>query len=77
MTTHISTLLQPSLLGQSKHEFEFQEVCAELEPIYGKVIWVLPTRAYATPHKIRQAHEIAKKRGKVAFDYLSGIVKKL
>lgn len=74
---NIATLLQPSLLEPSKHEFEFQEVCSELEPIYGKAIWVLPTRTYATAYKIRQAHEIAKKRGRLDIGYLTGIVKRL
>ncbi len=70
-------LSQPSLLEPSKHEHEFQELCAELEPIYGKAIWVLPTRPYATEHKIRKAHEIACRRGKTTLAYLTGIVKRL
>jgi len=60
-----------------QHEFEFQEVCKELEPFYGKVVWSLPFKEGFTEFKIREAHKIAKKRGIVKFSYLVGIIKKL
>ena len=61
----------------SKHEHEYQEVCAELQPIYGKKIWLLPWKPFCTEYKLRKAHEIAKKRGIQTFAYLVGIIKKL
>ena len=62
---------------KTKHEHEFQEVCSDLEPHYGKVIWTLPYKAGVTEFKIRKAHEIAMSRGIVKFGYLMGIIKKL
>lgn len=60
-----------------KYKYEYTELCSELEPVYGKVIWTLPHRAGFTEYKIRKAHEIAKKRGITKIGYLVGIIKKL
>lgn len=62
---------------ETKHKHEFQEVCEELEPIYGKLIWTLPHKVGFTEFKIREAHRIAKERGVTKFAYLYGIMKKL
>lgn len=61
----------------SKHMYEFQEICTELEPIYGKIIWNLPYKVGVTEHKIKEAHEISKKRGITTYPYLLGILRKL
>lgn len=65
------------LLEASKHEFEFQEMWAELEPIYVGLGRHQPDRAAATEYKSRRAHEIAVKRGKTTLAYLIGILKRL
>jgi len=62
---------------ETKHDFEFQEVCTELEPIYGRGIWRLPFQPGVTEYKIREAHSIASKRGIQKYGYLIGIIKKL
>ncbi len=70
--------IKPIILEKkSKHKFEFQEVCTELEPIYGKRIWTLPYMAGFTEYKIRKAHGIAQSRGIIKINYLIGIIKKL
>lgn len=61
----------------NKHNFEFQEVCEKLEPIYGKVIWTLPHQAGVTEHKIKEAHKVAVRRKIVRFGYLKGIIKRM
>jgi hypothetical protein len=61
----------------TKHQHEFQEVCEQLEPIYGKVIWTLPHLPGVNEHKIKEAHKIAVKRGITRYGYLKGIIKKL
>lgn len=62
---------------ESKFQHEFQELCTELEPIYGKVIWSLPFRAGFSEYKIREAHRIASLRGNTSVGYLIGIIKRL
>ena len=77
MTVPLSEILakrQP--VRQSRHEFGYQEVCSELEPIYGNAVWTLPHRAGCAEHKPREAHKIAQKRGKTTLGYLIGILKK-
>ncbi len=64
-------------IKKTKHKFEFQELCEELEPIYGKRIWTLPHKIGFTEYKIRKAHEIALQRGIKNIQYLIGIIKKL
>lgn len=73
----LASYLTPSLLEPSKHEWEYQELGVMLEPIYGKGIWPVFYKPYATEYKIRQAHEIAKKRGITKLNYLIGIIRKL
>lgn len=58
-------------------DFEFQALGVELEPFYGKAIWPLFYKKGFTEVKIREAHEIAKKRGITKLPYLIGIIKKL
>lgn len=60
-----------------KIDFEFQELCLELQPIYGKRIWTLPYKVGYTEKKIRKAHEIAMKKGILKINYLIGIINKL
>lgn len=62
---------------KTKHKFEYQELCVELEPIYGKRIWTIPHMPNFTEYKIRKAHEIAKNKGVLTINYLIGILKKL
>ncbi len=57
--------------------YEYQELCKELEPIYGKAIWTLPFKAGFTEYKIRKAHEIANSRNILEVRYLIGIIKRL
>lgn len=72
---HIEERLQNP---ETKHLFEYQSVCEELQPIYGKRIWTLPHQAGVTEYKIAKAHEIAVKRGRQGdFRYLRGIIKRL
>lgn len=60
-----------------KVDFHFQALGLELEPFYGKVIWSLFYKANVTEDKVRRAHEIAVKKGKVNYGYLYGVIKKL
>ncbi len=73
----ISSLLKVSPPRKEKIDFEFQELCLELEPIYGKVIWSLPYKAGMTEYKIRQAAKIASEKGIKKFPYLMGILKRM
>ena len=61
----------------SKYEYEYQELCTQLEPIYGKGVWRLPFQPGVTEYKIRQAHKIASERKMWKLPYLIGIIKKL
>ncbi len=61
----------------SKHKFEYQELCEELAKIYGKQIWILPSKPFFTEHKLRKAHEVCQKRGVLTFNYLYGVLRKL
>lgn len=71
--------LLESVIGKtrSKHEFEYQEVCTELEPFYGKLIWTVPHKAGVTEYKMREAHKIAKERGITTIPYLLGVIKRI
>lgn len=73
----IQQLVTTEPTKKSAHDFEYQEVCSELEPIYGKGIWRLPYQPGVTEHKIREAHKIASQRGIQKYGYLIGIIKKL
>lgn len=61
----------------SKHTFEYQEVCTELEPLFGKAIWTVPFKPGVTEYKMREAARIARKRGIYSLGYYLGILKKL
>jgi len=61
----------------SRHEFEFQEICAALEKDFGKLVWTLPHKKGVTEFKLKEAGRIAKRRGILDFKYLYGILKKL
>lgn len=60
-----------------KHEHEFQEVCSELAPIFGKQVWILPRKTGFTENRIREAARICKEKGISSFAYLYGVIKKL
>lgn len=77
LKTGLEKYINPIEQVKSKYKYEFIELCNELEPIYGKQIWGLVRRVGYTEYKIRKAHEIAKKNGKVNIGYLIGIIKKL
>ena len=66
---------------KSKHAFEFQEVCSEMEEYFGKkhknIIWTLPYRIGFTENKLRNALEVCKRKRKNSVLYLIGIVKRL
>lgn len=62
---------------KTKHKFEYQELCSELEPLYGKRIWTVPSKTFFTEYKLRKAHEICKQRNVLTFPYLIGVLKKL
>lgn len=62
---------------KTKHKFEYQEICEELEPIYGKQIWLAPSKIYFTEYKLKKAHEICKQRNILTFSYLLGVMKNL
>ena len=69
-----------SLFGElkpTKHDFEYQEVCVELEKDFGKLVWTLPFKPFVKEFKLREAAKIARKRGILKFGYLVGILKKL
>lgn len=61
----------------TKHHYEFQEVCSELEPVYGKQIWTIPHRKGITEKNMREAYAIANRRGIYTFAYFCGILKRL
>lgn len=61
----------------TKHQWEYQEVCEQLQPIYGKGVWTIPYMKGVTEYKLREAAKIAKQRGIYKLAYLIGIIKKL
>lgn len=70
---------------KTKHEYEYQEVCSDLQKMFedhgneaeSKLVWTLPYKVGFTPHKIKKAGEIARKRGIIKFSYVVGIIKNL
>jgi hypothetical protein len=72
---HIEARLQNPVV--TKHNHEYEEVCSELEPLFGKLVWTLPYVKGVTEYKIREAAAIARKRGKLTFPYLRGIINRL
>lgn len=75
----MSSLLEKYKVGRqkTKHNYEFQEVCSDLEKDFGKLVWTLPYKKGVTEHKIKEAGQIARKRGILKFNYLVGILKRL
>lgn len=69
--------LLPKVPVKTKHKHEYQELCEELEPHYGKLVWTLPFKAGFTEHKLRKAHEVCQKRKIINYKYLYGVLKKL
>lgn len=62
---------------KGKHDFEFQELCSELEKYWGKRVWTLPHRHGFTENRIRMAARNCWKRGKVGdkwFGYLFKVI---
>lgn len=76
METKISDIIKDYKVEKTKHKFEFQELCTELEPIYGKAIWSLVYRVGFTEYEIRRAHKIAQDKGIIKLAYLIGIIKR-
>lgn len=73
----LSSLMDKYEIKKNKHEYEFQEICADLEKDFGRGVWALPHRAGFTEYKIKKAGEIARERGVLKLGYLIGIIKKL
>lgn len=75
----MSSLFEKFQIGreETKHSYEFQEVCVDLEKDFGKLVWTLPYKTWVTEHNLRKAGEIARKRGIKKYPYLVGILKKL
>ena len=80
-TKSISSLFLNYQIGreQTKHEFEFQEVCEDLQKDFGKLVWTIPykNKPWVTEHNLRKAGEIARKQGITNVPYLIGIMKRL
>lgn len=80
MDTSLFSHIKDRIKNQNKGpkiEFEFQELCLEMEKIYGKLVWTLPYKRGFTEKRIRKAHEICKNKGKEGFPYLMGVLNKL
>lgn len=77
----MSSLFEKFEIGreQTKHQYEFQEICADLEKDFGKRIWTLPhqNKPYITNHNLRKAGQIARSRNITTINYLIGIMKNL
>lgn len=75
----MSALLEKFKIGrhETKHEYEYQEVCSDLQKDFGKLVWTLPYKEGVTEYKIKEAGRIARQRGILKFNYLVGILKKL
>ena len=77
--TQISNILDKYQLQQkeAKYDYEYQEVCSDLQKDFGKLVWTLPYKSWVTEYKLRKAGEIARQRGVKKFPYLVGIIKRL
>ena len=75
----MSTLLERFNIGrdETKHNFEYQEVCSDLEKDFGKLVWTLPYKKGVSEYKIKEAGKIARQRGVLKFNYLVGIINRL
>jgi len=56
---------------------EWQVLGKELEPIYGKGIYVIFHKVGFTESKIRDAHKICQQKGITKIGYLIGVIKRL
>ena len=65
------------LVKETNHEFEYQEVCTELEKDFSKLVWTLPFKKGYSEFNLKKAAGIARKKGILKFNYLVGILKKL
>lgn len=61
----------------TKHEYEYQEVCEDLQKDFGKLVWTLPYKKGVTEFNLKKAGAIARKRKILKFRYLVGILNKL
>ncbi len=57
--------------------FEFQQLCLENAPIFGRAIWKFPYQKGVTDVVLREAIEICKKREITTIGYLTGVIKRL
>lgn len=62
---------------ETKHQFEYQETCEDLQKDFSKLVWTLPFKPFVTEYKLKKAGEIARRRGIKDFRYLVGVIKKL
>lgn len=76
-TKKLGLLMSSYQVKKSKHEYEYQEVCSDLEKDFGKLVWTLPHKVGFTPYKIKKAGGIARKRGVLKYPYLVGVLKNL
>lgn len=76
-TKSIATTLQARFTRPTKHQYEYQEICENLQKDFGKLVWTLPYKKGVTEYKIKKAGEIARARGILDYRYLVGIIKKL
>jgi len=63
----------------TKHEYEFQEICEDLQKDFGKLVWTIPHKKapYITNHNLLEAGKRARKAGITTVPYLLGIMKRL
>lgn len=73
----IGELFKNLPVKKTKHEYEYQEVCCDIEKDFGRLVWTLPYKVGVTPYKIKKAAEIARARGIKKYPYLVGIIKRL
>ena len=64
---------------ETKHEFEFQEICEDLQKDFGKLVWTIPHKKgnWVTNYNLKKAGAIARKAGVTTVPYLIGIMKRL
>lgn len=64
---------------KTKHEYEYQEICEDLQKDFGKLVWIIPhkNKPWVTEFNLKEAGKIARKNGITTVPYLIGIMKKL
>ena len=62
---------------ETKHQYEFQEICEDLQKDFGKQVWVIAHKPFCTNYKLKEAGRIARQRGITKIGYLIGVMKKL